>query len=93
MTENRRGSANRIISPLIWDAGMSFESFRPIAAAGTLRKKLIKGPATPVSKRALREGIVPPRRMTAPSVPKGEMKGKGKKKGSVALMPLFRDMK
>jgi hypothetical protein len=60
--------------------------------AGMLRRRLIKGPATPVSKRDFREEMVLSMRMTAPNVPKGE-KGKGKKKGNVALTPYLRDMK
>jgi hypothetical protein len=54
--------------------------------AGTLRQKLVNGPATPVSKRAFRDETVLSILMIAPRVPKGE-KGKGKKKGSVALIP------
>jgi hypothetical protein len=60
--------------------------------AGMLSRRLVKGPATPVSKRLFREVIVPSMRITAPNVPKGE-KGKGKKYGRVALMPYLRDMK
>jgi hypothetical protein len=93
ISENRRGSASLIVSPWICEAGINLESLRPIATAGRLRKKLVKGPAIPVSKRALREGIGPSIRMIAPSVPKGEMRGRGRKKGSVALIPLLRDMK
>jgi hypothetical protein len=46
--------------------------------AGMLRRRLVKGPATPVSKRDFREEMVLSMRMTAPNVPNGE-KGKGKK--------------
>jgi hypothetical protein len=46
--------------------------------AGMLRKRLVNGPATPVSKRVFREETVLSIRMTAPRVPKGE-KGKGRK--------------
>jgi hypothetical protein len=60
--------------------------------AGMLRRRLVMGPAIPVSKRAFREVSDPLIRMTAPNVPKGE-KGKGKKKGSVAWIPYLRDMK
>lgn len=71
---------------------MTSESFKPITIAGMLRKRLVKGPATPVSKRVFREAIVLSMRMTAPNVPKGE-KGKGKKKGKVAFIPYLRDIK
>jgi hypothetical protein len=60
--------------------------------AGILRKRLVKGPATPVSKRVFREETVLSIRMTAPNVPKGE-NGKGRKYGRVALTPYLRDMK
>jgi hypothetical protein len=60
--------------------------------AGMLSKRLVKGPATPVSKRAFRDETALSIRITAPSVPKGE-KGKGKKKGKVAFVPYLRDMK
>jgi hypothetical protein len=60
--------------------------------AGMLRQKLVRGPATPVSKRAFREETVLSIRITAPNVPKGG-RGKGKKKGRVALIPYLRDMK
>jgi hypothetical protein len=74
------------------DVGTISESLNPTTIAGMLRKRLTKGPAIPVSKRAIREGVVLSIRMTAPNVPNGE-KGKGKKKGKVALMPCLRDMK
>jgi hypothetical protein len=54
--------------------------------AGMLRQKLVNGPATPVSKRAFRDETELSILIIAPRVPKGE-KGKGKKKGSVALIP------
>jgi hypothetical protein len=57
-----------------------------MAMAGMLRQKLVSGPATPVSNRAFRDETVLSILMIAPRVPKGE-KGKGKKKGSVALIP------
>jgi hypothetical protein len=57
---------------------MTSENLKPIIMAGMLRRRLIKGPATPVSKRDFREEMVLSMRMTAPNVPKGE-KGKGKK--------------
>jgi hypothetical protein len=60
--------------------------------AGTLRQKLVKGPAMPTSKSAFREEVALSIRMTAPKVPKGE-RGKGKKKGKVALIPYLRDIK
>jgi hypothetical protein len=81
-----------MVPSLSWDAGITSESLRPMAMAGMLRKRLVKGPATPVSKRDLREEMVLSIRMTAPRVPKGE-KGKGRKKGKVALPPYFLDMK
>jgi hypothetical protein len=67
------------------------ESFNPITIAGILRIRLVKGPATPVSKRAFREETVLSMRITAPKVPKGG-RGKGKKKGNVALIPYLRDV-
>jgi len=90
--EKRKGSANRIVPSLIWDAGINTENFKPIAIAGMLKTKLVRGPATPVSKIAFRDERGPSIRMTAPNVPKGE-RGKGRKKGNVALMPCLRDMK
>jgi hypothetical protein len=60
--------------------------------AGMLRQRLVKGPAMPMSKRAFREEVALSIRMTAPNVPKGE-RGKGKKKGKVALIPYLRDIK
>jgi hypothetical protein len=68
------------------------ESFNPITIAGMLRIRLVRGPATPVSKRALRQDTVLSMRITAPSVPKGG-RGKGKKKGKVDLIPYLRDVK
>lgn len=76
--ENRRGSPSRIVPSLSWDVGMTSENLKPIIMAGILRKRLVKGPATPVSKRVFREETVLSMRMTAPNVPKGE-KGKGRK--------------
>jgi hypothetical protein len=46
--------------------------------AGMLSRRLVNGPATPVSKRLFLELVVPSMRITAPNVPNGE-KGKGKK--------------
>jgi hypothetical protein len=92
MKEKRRGSAKRIVPSLSWVVGITSESLRPITMAGMLRRRLVRGPATPVSKRDFREEMVLSIRMMAPSVPKGE-KGKGKKKGNVALIPYLRDMK
>jgi hypothetical protein len=60
--------------------------------AGMLRMRLVRGPATPVSKRAFREETVLSMRITAPRVPKGG-RGKGRKKGNVALIPYLRDTK
>jgi hypothetical protein len=60
--------------------------------AGILRRRLAKGPATPVSKRAFRDETLLCIRMTAPNVPKGE-NGNGKKKGRVALTPYLLDTK
>jgi hypothetical protein len=60
--------------------------------AGMLRRRLVRGPATPVSKRAFRVETVLSMRITAPSVPKGG-RGKGKKKGRVARIPYLRDIK
>jgi len=57
---------------------MTSENLKPIIMAGILRIRLVKGPATPVSKRVFREETVLSMRMTAPNVPKGE-KGKGRK--------------
>jgi hypothetical protein len=86
MKEKRRGSARRIIPSLTWVVGITSESLSPMTMAGTLRQKLLNGPATPVSKRAFRDETLLSILMIAPKVPKGE-KGKGKKKGSVALIP------
>lgn len=86
MKEKSKGSPKRSIPSLRWDAGITVESFKPITIAGMLRHRLVKGPATPVSKRVFREEMVLCIRMTAPNVPKGE-KGKGKKKGKVAFTP------
>jgi hypothetical protein len=74
------------------EVGTTVESFNPITIAGILRIRLVKGPATPVSKRALREETVLSMRITAPKVPKGGS-GKGKKKGNVALIPYLRDVR
>jgi hypothetical protein len=74
------------------EAGTTLESPKPITIAGTLRIRLVRGPATPVSKSALREETVLSMRITAPKVPKGG-RGKGKKKGNVALIPYLRDIK
>jgi hypothetical protein len=71
---------------------MTLESLNPITMAGMLSRRLVKGPATPVSKRAFREEVVLSIRMTAPKVPKGG-NGKGRKKGKVALIPYLRDMR
>ena len=71
---------------------MTSERDNPAMMAGILRQRLVKGPAAPVSKRALREAMWLSMRMTAPRVPKGE-KGKGRKKGNVALVPYLRDTK
>jgi hypothetical protein len=60
--------------------------------AGMLRQRLVKGPAIPISKSAFRDEVALSIRMTAPKVPKGE-KGKGKKKGKVALIPYLLDIK
>jgi hypothetical protein len=92
MKEKRRGSPKRIVPSLRWEAGITSESLKPITMAGMLRRRLVRGPATPVSKRVFRDETVLSIRITAPSVPKGE-KGKGKKKGSVALIPYFWDTK
>jgi hypothetical protein len=67
------------------ETGITLESFKPMTIAGILRIRLVKGPATPVSKRAFREEIVLSMRMTAPNVPNGG-RGRGKKKGRVALI-------
>jgi hypothetical protein len=67
------------------ETGMTLENFNPMTIAGILRIRLVKGPATPVSKRAFREEIELSMRMTAPNVPKGG-RGRGKKKGRVALI-------
>jgi len=75
-----------------WDGGTTLERYKPIAIAGMLRIRLVIGPATPVSKRAFREETVLSMRITAPNVPKGG-RGKGKKKGRVALIPYLRDIK
>jgi hypothetical protein len=72
--------------------GIASERVKPIIIAGMLSRRLVKGPATPVSKRAFREVVVLSMRMTAPNVPKGE-KGKGRKKGRVALIPYLRDIR
>lgn len=92
MMEKRKGSASRSVPSLTWAVGTSTENFNPMAMAGMLRMRLVRGPATPVSKRAFREDTAPSIRITAPNVPKGE-RGNGKKKGKVALIPYFRDMK
>jgi hypothetical protein len=57
-----------------------------------LRTRLVRGPAIPVSNRALREETVLSMRITAPKVPKGG-RGRGRKNGSVALIPYLRDIK
>jgi hypothetical protein len=77
---------------LTCEVGINVENFKPMAMAGMLRIRLVRGPATPVSKMAFRDEREPSIRMTAPNVPKGE-RGKGRKKGNVALIPCFRDMK
>jgi hypothetical protein len=92
MREKRIGSARRIVPSLSCEVGITSEKLRPIAMAGILRQRLVKGPAAPVSNRAFREVIVLSIRMTAPNVPNGE-KGKGRKKGKVALIPCLLDMK
>jgi hypothetical protein len=92
MKEKRRGSARRSPPSFICETGTTLESLNPTIIAGTLRIKLVRGPAIPVSKRAFREDTVLSMRMTAPSVPKGG-RGKGKKKGKVALTPYLRDVK
>jgi hypothetical protein len=92
MKEKSKGSPKRSVPSLSWDAGITSESLKPIIIAGMLRMRLVKGPATPVSKRAFRDEMVLSIRMTAPNVPKGE-KGKGKKKGKVALILYLRDMR
>jgi hypothetical protein len=74
------------------ELGITLESFKPITIAGILRIRLIKGPATPVSKRVFREETVLSMRITAPRVPKGG-RGNGRKKGNVALIPYLRDIK
>jgi hypothetical protein len=74
------------------ETGTTLESFKPMAIAGMLRIRLVRGPAIPVSKRAFREETVLSMRMTAPKVPKGG-RGRGKKKGRVALIPYLRDIK
>jgi hypothetical protein len=60
------------------EAGTTSESFNPTTMAGILRQRLIKGPATPVSKSAFFEGVTLSILMIAPKVPKGE-NGKGRK--------------
>jgi hypothetical protein len=92
MKEKRGGSARRSTPSLICEIGTNLESFKPIIMAGMLRIRLVRGPATPVSKRAFREETVLSIRITAPNVPKGG-RGKGKKKGKVALIPYLRDIK
>jgi len=92
MKEKSKGSPKRSVPSLSWDAGITSESLKPIIIAGMLRMRLVKGPATPVSKRAFRDEMVLSIRMTAPNVPKGE-KGNGKKKGKVALILYLRDMR
>jgi hypothetical protein len=92
MKEKRRGSARRSAPSLMCETGTTLESFKPITIAGILRIRLVNGPATPVSKRVFREDTVLSIRITAPSVPKGG-RGKGKKKGKVALIPYLRDIK
>ena len=76
-----------IIPSLRMVGGVTSESLKPITMAGMLRIRLVKGPATPVSKRAFREETVLSMRITAPSVPKGGS-GKGKKKGQSRLYPI-----
>jgi hypothetical protein len=68
------------------------ENFKPIAIAGILRIRLARGPATPVSKRALLEETGLSILITAPNVPNGE-NGKGRKKGKVARIPYLCDMR
>jgi hypothetical protein len=92
MKEKRRGSAKRSAPSFMCETGTTVESFKPITIAGMLRIRLVRGPATPVSKRAFREDTVLSMRITAPSVPKGG-RGKGKKKGKVALIPYLREIK
>jgi hypothetical protein len=92
MKEKRGGSARRSTPSLMCEIGTTLESFKPITIAGILRIRLIKGPATPVSKRTFREETVLSMRITAPKVPKGG-RGKGKKKGKVALIPYLRDIR
>jgi hypothetical protein len=86
MKAKSKGSPKRIVPSLRWDVGITSENLKPITIAGMLRHRLVKGPATPVSKRAFREEMGLSIRITAPNVPKGE-KGKGKKKGKVAFTP------
>jgi hypothetical protein len=88
----KRGGSARIIPSVKCAIGITVESLKPITIAGMLNRRLVKGPATPMSKRAFRDEIVPPIRMTAPNVPKGG-KGNGKKKGKVAFIPYLRDMR
>jgi hypothetical protein len=57
-----------------------------------LRIRLIKGPATPVSKRVFREETVLSMRITAPSVPE-RGKREGQEKGQRRLIPYLRDIK
>jgi hypothetical protein len=74
------------------ETGTTLESFKPIIIAGMLRRRLVRGPAIPVSKSAFREETVLSMRITAPKVPKGG-RGRGKKKGNVAFIPYLRDTK
>jgi hypothetical protein len=92
MKEKRRGSARRSAPSFMYETGTTLESFKPITIAGMLRMRLVRGPATPVSKRAFREDTVLSMRITAPRVPKGG-RGKGKKKGKLALILYLRDVK
>ena len=75
-----------IIGPSISEITATSDNLSPIIIVGIVRTKPTKGPAIPMSNKALRLGIIPFILITAPKVPKGD-RGKGIKKGRVTSTP------
>ena len=86
ISENNMELPRGITGPSISEITATFDNLSPIIIVGIVRTKPTKGPAIPMSNKALRLGIIPFILITAPKVPKGE-RGKGIKKGRVTSTP------
>ena len=81
------GGSLKMRTPSDGSGGAGLEVSSAATATGMMTAKPASGPATPMSKRARREGIGDLILMNAPSVPAMKGGGMGMKKGSVASTP------